>query len=158
MSQPPLSPALARLYQDTILEHNARPRNCGELPDATHEASAHNPLCGDQVTLRLRLDGERITAARFVGDGCALSRASASLLTLRVAGSKEGEDGLSREAALSLAAALRRSVSPEYRGEDDEELGELAALGGVRSVPSRRRCATLPWEALEAALTRDRTR
>lgn len=145
MSQPPLPPALARLYQETILEHNARPRNSGELSDATHEASLHNPLCGDEVTLRLRLDGDRIVAARFAGEGCALSRASASLLTLRV-------EGLQREAALELAAALHRSVAPEYAGTDDPLLGELAALGGVRGVPSRRRCATLPWEALASAL------
>lgn len=163
MSQP-LAPELARLYQETILEHNARPRNLGELPEATHEARLHNPLCGDQVTLRLVVrpapdgdgDGARITAARFVGDSCALCRASASLLTLRVT----ADGGLRTAAALALGAALRRAVTPGLAAaaEGDPPLGELAALTGVRDVPSRRRCATLPWEALEQALAPTRPR
>ncbi|MFO0573650.1 MAG: iron-sulfur cluster assembly scaffold protein [Polyangia bacterium] len=157
MSQP-LAPELARLYQETILEHNARPRNLGELPGATHEARLHNPLCGDQVTLRLVVSGEgegpgegaRITAARFVGDSCALCRASASLLTLRVT----ADGGLGPAGALALGAALRHAVTPGLApaAAGEPPLGELQALTGVRDVPSRRRCATLPWEALEQAL------
>lgn len=154
MSQP-LAPELARLYQETILEHDARPRNLGELPGATHEARLANPLCGDQVTLRLLVRGEgegaRIAAARFVGDSCALCRASASLLTLRVT----ADGGLPPSEALAAGAALRHAVMPGPAApapEDGPPLGELAALTGVRDVPSRRRCATLPWEALEQAL------
>jgi nitrogen fixation NifU-like protein len=142
-----LPPELAALYQRVILEHNARPRNFGPLASPTHEARAHNPLCGDTVTLRLRLDGGRVAEARFEGEGCALCRASASLLTLAVA-------GRTREEAMAIAADLEGLVA---RGRDDAEglaarLGDLAALQGVREVPSRRRCATLPWEALGSAL------
>jgi nitrogen fixation NifU-like protein len=143
-----MTPALASLYQRLILEHNARPRNLGPLAGHTHEASAHNPLCGDRVTVRLRVEGEVIAAARFEGDGCALSRASASLLTLAVEGRTAAE-------ASALSATLDRFLSrPPPAGDVGEEgsLGDLVALEGVREVPARRRCATLPWEALRAAL------
>ena len=142
-----LPPELAALYQRVILEHNARPRNHGPLASPTHEARAHNPLCGDTVTLRLRLEGGRIAEARFEGEGCALCRASASLLTLAVA-------GCTPEEAASISAELDRLLSrgPENAVADAARLGDLAALQGVRDVPSRRRCATLPWEALGAAL------
>ena len=143
-----MTPALASLYQGIILEHNARPRNCGPLTPCTHQALAQNPLCGDTVTLRLRLDAGAIVAAAFEGDGCALCRASASLLTLAVTGCTPTE-------ATALADALDALVSPasDPRPEAEESrLGDLVALRGVRDVPARRRCATLPWEALRAAL------
>jgi nitrogen fixation NifU-like protein len=142
-----MTPALAALYQGIVLEHHARPRNFGPLAACTHEARAHNPLCGDTVTLRLRLDAAAIVAAGFEGDGCALCRASASLLTLAVTGRTAAD-------ALALAAELDAFVSPgpEPTPEATDRLGDLRALGGVREVPSRRRCATLPWEALRAAL------
>ncbi len=142
-----MTPTLSSLYQRIILDHNARPHNHGPLEGSTHEASAHNPLCGDRVTIRLRLDGERIEEARFEGDGCALSRASASLLTLAVKGRTAGE-------ATSLAADLARYLStpPGTSTPEEAPLGDLVALQGVREVPARRRCATLPWEALRAAL------
>jgi nitrogen fixation NifU-like protein len=142
-----LPPEVAALYQRVILDHNARPRNAGPLASPTHEARAHNPLCGDTVTLRLRVDGGRIAEARFEAEGCALCRASASLLTLAVA-------GRTPEEAAAVAADLDRFLA---RGPDRDEaaasrLGDLTALAGVRDVPARRRCATLPWEALRAAL------
>lgn len=142
-----MTPQLRDLYQRVILEHNARPHNLGPLPSATHEASVHNALCGDNVTLRLRVEGDTIAEARFEGDGCALSRASASLLTLAVA-------GRSRPEAEALAAELDRLLSrgPEHDAADRPRLGDLVSLEGVRDVPARRRCATLPWEALRAAL------
>lgn len=140
-------PALATLYQGVILEHNARPRNLGPLADSTHEAHVHNALCGDTVILRLRLAEGRIVRAAFEGEGCALSRASASLLTLAVA-------GRTPEEALGLAAELDKLLArgPDHAEADAARLGDLVALEGVREVPARRRCATLPWEALRAAL------
>jgi nitrogen fixation NifU-like protein len=142
-----LSPELAGLYQLIILNHNARPRNFGPLASPTREARAHNPLCGDTVTLRLRIEGGRIAEARFEGESCALCRASASLLTLAVAGS-------TAEEAAAIAGELAKLLSrgPEHAEADVARLGDLAALSGVREVPARRRCATLPWEALAAAL------
>jgi nitrogen fixation protein NifU and related proteins len=146
-----MTPALSSLYQAVILDHNARPRNLGPLPGHTHEASEHNPLCGDRVTLRLRIEDGAITAASFEGDGCALSRASASLLTLAVTGRTPDE-------ALALDGELTRLLSPGPETAETEgaagagHLGDLTALQGVRDVPARRRCATLPWEALRAAL------
>lgn len=144
-----MTPSLRELYQRTILEHHARPQNHGPLPGCTHEATKHNPLCGDQVTLRLRMDGGRIVEARFEGEGCALSRASASLLTLAVTDRTAEEAG-------SLAAELDRLLARGTEGEaaDRARLGDLVALEGVRDVPARRRCATLPFEALRAALER----
>jgi nitrogen fixation NifU-like protein len=140
-------PSLRDLYQRVILEHNARPHNLGPLPLRTHEAAAHNPLCGDNVTLRLRIEGQRVVEARFEGDGCALSRASASLLTLALAGRTPGE-------AEAIAAELDKLLArgPEHEAANREMLGDLVSLEGVRDVPARRRCATLPWEALRAAL------
>ena len=142
-----MTPALRDLYQRTILEHHARPHNLGPLPACTHEATIHNPLCGDHVTLRLRIDGARIAEARFEGEGCALSRAAASLLTIAVT-------ERTAEEAEALAAEMDRLLARGGAGEgaDRERLGELVALEGVREVPARRRCATLPFEALRAAL------
>ncbi len=142
-----MTPEVRELYQKLILEHHARPRHLGPLPDRTHEATARNPLCGDRVTLRLRLEGDRIAAARFEGDGCALSRASASLLTLAITGRTRAE-------AEALAAELDRLLTrgPDHASADRALLGDLVALEGVRDVPARRRCVTLPWEALRAAL------
>lgn len=142
-----MNAALRELYQQTILDHHAHPRNTGPLPGCTHEATAYNPLCGDNVTVRIRLDEGRIVEARFEGDGCALSRASASLLTLAVA-------GRAPEEAVAIAAELDKLVSrgAEHESANRELLGELVSLEGVREVPARKRCATLPWEALRAAL------
>jgi nitrogen fixation protein NifU and related proteins len=142
-----VTPPVRDLYQQTILEHHARPHNRGPLPGATHEATIHNPLCGDHVTLRVRLDGGRIAEVRFEGEGCALSLAAASLLTIAVTGRDAGE-------AEALAAEMDRLLArgPEHEAADRGRLGDLVALSGVRDVPARRRCATLPFEALRAAL------
>jgi nitrogen fixation NifU-like protein len=144
-----MTPAIRDLYQKIILEHHARPHNRGPLPERTHEARLDNALCGDNVTLRLRVDGDRIAAARFEGEGCALSRASASLLTLAVAGRTPAE-------AEAIGAELERLLArgPEHEAADRALLGDLVSLEGVRDVPARRRCATLPWEALRAALAK----
>ena len=144
-----MTPSLRDLYQRTILEHHARPHNLGPLPSRTHEATIHNPLCGDQVTLRLRLDAGRILEARFEGEGCALSRAAASLLTIAVTERTADE-------AEALAAEMDKLIarSPESDAADRGRLGDLVAREGVREVPARRRCVTLPFEALRAALAR----
>ncbi len=102
---------LSALYQRIILEHNARPHNRGPLAGHTHEGGAHNPLCGDTVTVRLRLDGETIGAAAFEGEGCALSRASASLLTLAVAGRTPEEARAPSIASAVARAAVTQSLS-----------------------------------------------
>lgn len=155
-----MNPTLAELYQRVILQHNREPQNFGPLPQATHHASLHNALCGDQVTLHLRLDPDadpRIVAVHFEGDSCALARASASLLTTKIA-------GRTPQQALALAARLRAFLQPGSPSQPapsadsqgvatvEDELGDLVALQGVREVPSRLRCATLPWEALAQAL------
>ena len=142
-----MNPSLQSLYQAVILDHHASPRNAGPLPGATHEARRDNPLCGDRVTLRLTFDGDRIAEARFEADGCALSIASASLLTGMVKGLRGAE-------ARALASELKKLLArgPEHETADRVRLGDLVALEGTRQFPARIRCALLPWEALQAAL------
>ena len=146
----------AALYQSLIVEHDRAPRNWGILADATHQARRHSPLCGDTLTIYLRIPpvgtetgAETALIARIQahGDGCALSRASASLLTEHV-------QGLSPAAAIALANRLRTVLTapPDEEIADLASLGDLAALQGVRAFPSRRGCALLAWDALLAAL------
>lgn len=142
-----MTPSLRELYQSTILEHNARPRHRGPLPSATHEATIHNPLCGDHVTMRVRIDEDRVVEAAFEGEGCALSRASASLWTVAATGRSTSE---LRELAVEMERLLSRG--PGHETADRARLGDLVALEGVREVSARRRCATLPLEALLSAL------
>ena len=130
------------LYQALILEHAARPRNAGPLPEATHEATAHNPLCGDRVTLRLRVVDGVVRDARFEARGCMIALASASLL-----GEAVREQTIAE--ALTLARTLQSLVADE-RPPDDA--GPLEPLRGVRDFPARKACATLPWDALAEAL------
>lgn len=147
-----MNPSLQALYQRVILEHNREPHNHGPLPDATHAATVHNALCGDRVTLRLRVAEGRIAAARFEGEGCALSRAAASLLTDKVS-------GRTVPGAQQLAADLRRFLGKDAAAAEiealREQLGELVALEGVREFASRLRCATLPAEALLDAMGKE---
>lgn len=154
-----LNPTLADLYQRVILEQSRAPHGLGPLAEATHSAALHNALCGDQITLRLRVENSPsaatavIAGAGFEGESCALCRASASLLCRMVAGgTPEQALVIGRE----LQAFLRpRPASAGTQAEGDDaatRLGELVALAGVRDFPSRLRCATLPWEALAQAL------
>lgn len=137
------------LYQEIILDHNKRPRHFGPLTGATHQADGLNPLCGDQLKVLLRLEGGgqgvRIGAASFQGQGCAISKASASMLT-------EAVTGQTPERARALAHRVLAAVQPH--GEDLilERDGEVAALLGVRKFPARVKCATLAWHALLSAL------
>jgi len=132
------------LYQQMILDHGKRPRNFGEREDAEHSASGHNPLCGDKCRVHLDLDGDRIDRVGFDGEGCAISTASASLMT-------EAVKGLTLEEAADLFERLHRLVT-EGEGADDPRLGKLAVFSGVRRFPLRVKCATLAWHTLIAAL------
>jgi nitrogen fixation protein NifU and related proteins len=135
---------LKELYRDVILDHNRRPRNFGHLEDADGRAEGHNPLCGDKLSLFLRMNGERIEDIRFEGRGCAISTASASLMTEAVKGKRRAEV----QALFDKVHALL--TQPE--GAADDSLGKLAALSGVREFPARVKCASLCWHTLNAAL------
>jgi nitrogen fixation protein NifU and related proteins len=137
---------LRDLYRDVILDHNRRPRNFGRLEGANAGAEGHNPLCGDRLSLWLRLNGDRIEDIRFEGKGCAISTASASLMSEAV----KGKDRASIEQLFrAVHALLTAPEAPAAR-----ELGKLAALSGVREFPARVKCASLCWHTLNAALER----
>lgn len=136
---------LRELYQEVILDHNKRPRNRGRIDDATNEADGHNPLCGDQVHVTIHTQNGLIDAIAFEGQGCAISTASASLMT-------EAVKGKTVEQAEAIFREFQSMVtSPDDVGEHDD-LGSLVALSGVREYPVRIKCATLPWHTLHAAL------
>ena len=140
---------LSDLYQEVILDHNKRPRNYGALDGATGEARGHNPLCGDNVIVYVKLDGDRIEDVHFVGSGCAISKASASLMT-------EAVKGHTRAEAESLFDRFHAMVTaPLDQAAGDESLGKLTVLGGVREFPVRIKCASLPWHTLKSALAGD---
>jgi nitrogen fixation protein NifU and related proteins len=138
---------LRDLYQEVILDHTKHPRNFGALERATHSASGRNPLCGDQLVLTLDVAADRVRDARFAGKGCAISTASASLLTEAVKGKTTGE-------AHALFERFHRAVTaPSGQEPDLAGLGKLAVLAGVREFPTRVKCASLAWHTLEAALS-----
>ncbi len=139
-------PELDDLYQEIILDHNRRPRNFGVLRNATHHADGHNPLCGDEITVFVRLDGDKISEITFDGQGCAISKASGSLMTMRLKGRTLAE---AREIMRDVRTLL---TGPEGNDPDLEKLGDIAALAGVRKFAVRVKCATLAWHTLEAAL------
>jgi nitrogen fixation NifU-like protein len=137
---------LSDLYQEVILDHNRRPRNFGTLAAATRIANGHNPLCGDKLKLYLRLEGDRIADIAFEGSGCAISKASASLMT-------DAVKGQSKSDALMLFDRFHDVVTtPMDETIDEESVGKLAVLAGVREYPARVKCASLPWHTLKAAL------
>ena len=130
------------LYQQVILDHCKNPRNFRELPQCSCSAQGHNPLCGDQLKLFLTLDGEVIREATFVGQGCCISKASASLLTENIKGKTKAE-------ALATFELVRELVTT---GKAAGEVGKLAVFAGVYKYPARVKCAILSWHALTAAL------
>lgn len=138
-------PDFRELYQETILDHNKRPHNFREIPDASARAVGHNPLCGDRVTVYLRLDDGRIADVAFVGQGCAISKASASLMTDAVSGKSKVE-------AHDLFEKFHKMVTGRPGDPVDTSLGKLAVLSGVCEFPVRVKCASLAWHTLEAAL------
>jgi nitrogen fixation NifU-like protein len=143
---------LGKLYQKTILEHDKAPRHAAAVAAATHRAEASNPLCGDRVALTLRVVEGRITDVGCEVKGCAICRASGSMLAERVlAGELSAVLGLSRRFITALAPAGADGTASEAPAS--EPWGPLAALLEARRYPNRQRCATLPWEALERALS-----
>jgi nitrogen fixation NifU-like protein len=137
---------LSDLYQQIIVEHNRAPRNFKKLAHPTGEAEGANPLCGDQIKLEVEVAGDRIADIGFQGSGCAISQASASLLTGAVQGKSTADaQELFRQVHAMLTSAPGTPV-------DTAQLGKLAALAGVRQFPVRVKCASLPWHTLRAAL------
>jgi nitrogen fixation NifU-like protein len=137
------TPPLGSLYQALILDHYRRPRNRGELADANGMAHVHNPTCGDEIILELRVDDGRIEDVRFRGEGCSISQASASMMTQLLRGRTATEvSGLADEFRMMLRGG----------GTPPRELGDLRALAGVSKFPARVKCALLGWEALANAL------
>ena len=137
---------LSELYQELILDHNRRPRNFGVLSDANRSAEGYNPLCGDKLKVYLRLDGDRIAGVSFEGSGCAISKASASLMTDAINGQTIGD-------ATALFDRVHTMLTlPLDRPVDETGIGKLAVLSGVREFPVRIKCASLAWHTLKAAL------
>jgi nitrogen fixation NifU-like protein len=136
---------LKDLYRDVIVDHNRHPRNFREIPDADRRADGFNPLCGDKLTVYVKLDGDRIADVSFNGSGCAISVASASLLTESVKGKSIAE-------AEGLFSQMHQLLTRDDAAVDVPGLGKLAALSGVREFPARVKCASLCWHTLDAAL------
>ena len=137
---------LRELYQEVILDHNKKPRNFGVLEDATQVAQGHNPLCGDNMTVYLHVEGDTIQDISFNGSGCAISKASASLMTSALKGKTVAE-------AEIIFQSFRELVTgPEASEEVLEEMGKLAVFSGVRDYPARVKCASLAWHTVHNAL------
>lgn len=138
--------ALRELYQEVILDHNKSPRNFRTMEDANRRVEGYNPLCGDHYTIFLNLDDDVIKDVSFQGSGCAISKASASVMSLAVKGKSKVE-------AETLFQRFHKLVTGELDGGDHiENLGKLAAFSGVSEFPARVKCATLAWHSLHAAL------
>jgi nitrogen fixation protein NifU and related proteins len=138
---------LRELYQQVILDHNKNPRNFREIAGA-NRTEGYNPLCGDHYTIFLQLDGDTIKDVSFTGNGCAISKASASVMSATV-------KGKSRDEAARLFDVFHRLVTGDPSGVDAVELERLAAFSGVSEFPARVKCATLAWHTLNAALKGD---
>ena len=135
-----------QLYQEVILDHNRKPRNWGVLADASHKAEGHNPLCGDHISLTLKLSGDVVDAINVQGESCAICKASASMMTTVV-------KGLKRADAEQMIREFRDMATGKLDlGTQRHHLGRLAVFAGVRDLPTRVKCAILPWHTLHAAL------
>jgi len=141
---------LKDLYRDVIVDHNRSPRNFREIEPPRHMADGHNPLCGDKLRVYLRLADDVIEDVAFEGSGCAISVASASLMTESLKGKTEAE-------ALALFERMHDLLTGRETGVDPTELGKLAALSGVREYPTRVKCASLCWHTMKTALTGGQT-
>jgi nitrogen fixation protein NifU and related proteins len=139
--------SLNDLYQEVILDHNRRPRNYRRIDGASHHAEGYNPLCGDRLTLDVQVEGGRIADVAFLGSGCAISKASASLMTDAVKGQSIHE-------AREMFSRFQRMVTTPP-DQPVENLGKLSVLAGVREFPVRVKCASLAWHTLKAALDRE---
>jgi nitrogen fixation NifU-like protein len=139
---------LSELYQQVILDHNKKPRNFRKIEAPTHTAEGHNPLCGDQLTIYLDLENNEVRDVSFEGSGCAISKASASMMTQAV-------KGKTRQQAEDLFKEFHHMVTADSdQSESDSGLGNLRIFAGVREFPVRVKCATLPWHTLHAALNK----
>jgi nitrogen fixation NifU-like protein len=136
---------LRELYQQVILDHNKNPRNFHEMADATSRVDGYNPLCGDHYTIFLKVDGETISEVSFTGNGCAISKASASVMSSTVKGKSKDEAG-------QLFDTFHKLVTGEQSGLSTADLGRMAAFSGVSEFPARVKCATLAWHTLRTAL------
>ena len=132
------------LYQEVILDHNRKPRNYGALPAASHHAEGHNPLCGDRIDVALHVDGDRIDAIAFEGESCAICKASASMMTVAV-------KDKSRAEAETLIREFREMATGKLASDRLVHIGRLSVFAGVRDLPTRVKCAILPWHTLSAA-------
>jgi nitrogen fixation protein NifU and related proteins len=140
-----------QLYQEVILDHNKKPRNWGQVPDASHRAEGLNPLCGDHIWITLKLDGGKITDLAFEGESCAICKASASMMTANVKGkSVEHAEQLVREFRAMATGKLDVAAAPN-------QLGRLTVFAGVKDLPSRVKCAILPWHTLHAAFSNEQS-
>ncbi|HEY5928831.1 MAG TPA: SUF system NifU family Fe-S cluster assembly protein [Burkholderiales bacterium] len=140
-----------QLYQEVILDHNKKPRNWGRLADASHKAEGLNPLCGDHIWVSLKLDGDRVGGIAFEGESCAICKASSSMMTTNVKGKTIAEaEQMIQEFRDMATGKLEPSAQPNH-------LGRLTVFSGVRELPSRVKCAILPWHTLHAALNSETT-
>ena len=137
---------LRELYQQVILDHNKSPRNFRKLETANHHAEGYNPLCGDRIDIYIKLDNDKIADISFQGSGCAISKASASLMSTMVKGKTIEEAG-------KLFEKFHHLITGKLNEEvDTEDVGKLAVFAGVREFPSRVKCASLAWHTLNSAL------
>jgi nitrogen fixation NifU-like protein len=132
------------LYQEVILDHNKKPRNYGTLEHASHHAEGHNPLCGDHLSVALQLQGETIEQIAFHGESCAICKASASMMTAAVKGKTRADAQALSQEFLAMATGKLDPSQPN-------QIGRLAVFAGVRDLPTRVKCAILPWHTLQAA-------
>lgn len=149
MAQAPMeTPQLSSLYQQLILEHYRNPRNKAELEEKTVEIHMANPVCGDEIRLQLRIEGDEIAEAKFVGQGCSISQAAVSMMTTLLQGRKIDE-------ANALAARFTDMMHGDEEASKDRSLGDLRALKGVSKFPVRIKCALLGFDALQEALKKE---
>lgn len=132
------------LYQEVILDHNKKPRNYGTLEHPSHHAEGHNPLCGDHLSVALNLDGDTVDQIAFHGESCAICKASASMMTAAV-------KGKTREQAQALTQEFLAMATGKLDLNQPNQIGRLAVFAGVRDLPTRVKCAILPWHTLQAA-------
>ena len=142
------TPQLSSLYQQLILEHYRNPRNKGELEEKTEEIHMANPVCGDEIRLQLRIEGDRIEDVKFLGSGCSISQASVSMMTIRLKGS-------SLDQADELAKRFTDMMHGDESAAREKALGDLRALQGVSKFPVRIKCALLGFDALQEALKKE---
>jgi nitrogen fixation NifU-like protein len=138
------------LYQEVILDHNKKPRNYGTLDHPSHQAQGHNPLCGDHISVALTLAGDTIEQVAFEGESCAICKASASMMTTAVKGKTQADAQALSQQFLAMATGKLDLAQPN-------QIGRLAVFAGVRDLPTRVKCAILPWHTLQAAFNSQAT-